>query len=160
MRGPFFCFNLSPFSLWQWNKKKWTTGTKWLAFSFFEEQDSSCIIIKLWWKHRSPWFSLSLSLSLYLAICPYRPSLLRSSLDNIQCPHRVDECKFLLVGKLCSICVGVHWRTSLMSSSLLLQQCSVCLTHLSWMTSEMGGKLLFSWCFVGCCFQDLFKNSM
>ena len=44
-----------------------------------------------------------------------------------------------------------------MSSSLLLQQCPTCLFHLIWMVLEMGGKCTYSYCFVGCCFQDLFN---
>ena len=38
-------------------------------------------------------------------------------------------------------CVGVHSRTSLMSSSLLLQQRPACLVHLTWMVFEMGGQV-------------------
>ncbi len=44
----------------------------------------------------------------------------------------------------------------LMSSSLLLLQCSV---HLNGMVCETGGKWLYSWCFVRWCFQDLFKTT-
>ena len=47
--------------------------------------------------------------------------------------------------------VGVHRSTSLMSSSLLLQQCPVCLVRLTWIVFVMGGRWLYSWCFVGCC---------
>ena len=46
---------------------------------------------------------------------------------------------------------GVHRRTSLMSSSLLLQQCPACLVRLTWIVFVMGGKWPYSWCFVGCC---------
>ena len=53
--------------------------------------------------------------------------------------------------------VGVHRSTSLMSSSLLLQQCPVCLARLTWIVFMMGGRWLYSWCFVGCCRQDLFN---
>ena len=51
--------------------------------------------------------------------------------------------------------VGVYWSTSLMSSSLLLQQCSACLVRLTWIVFVMGGRWPYSWCFVGCCLQDL-----
>ena len=37
-------------------------------------------------------------------------------------------------------CVGVHKSTSLMSSSLLLQQCPVCLVRLTWIAFVMGGR--------------------
>ena len=53
--------------------------------------------------------------------------------------------------------VGVHRSKSLMSSSLLLQQCSACLVRLTWIVFGMGGRLPYSWCFVGCCRQDLFN---
>ena len=44
--------------------------------------------------------------------------------------------------------VGVHRSTSLMSSSLLLQQCPACLVRLTWIVFEMGGKWPYSWCLV------------
>ena len=54
-------------------------------------------------------------------------------------------------------CVGVHKSTSLMSSSLLLQQCPACLVCLTWIVFVIGVRWLYSWCLVGCCRQDLFK---
>ena len=45
--------------------------------------------------------------------------------------------------------VGVHRSTSLMSSSLLLQQCPACLFRLTWIVFVMGGLWPYSWCFVG-----------
>ena len=44
-------------------------------------------------------------------------------------------------------CEGVHKRTSLMSSSLLFQQCPACLVRLTWMVFEMGCKWPYSWVF-------------
>ena len=52
---------------------------------------------------------------------------------------------------------GIHRSTSLMSSSLLLQQCPACLVHLTWIVFVMGGRWPYSWCLVGCCHQDLFN---
>ena len=52
-------------------------------------------------------------------------------------------------------CVGIHNSTSLMSSSLLLQQCPACLARLTWIV--IGGRWPYSWCLVGCCCQDLFR---
>ena len=40
--------------------------------------------------------------------------------------------------------VGVHRSTSLMSSSLLLQQCPACLVRLTWIVFVMGGRWLYS----------------
>ena len=53
--------------------------------------------------------------------------------------------------------VGVHRSTSLMSSSLLLQQCPACLVHLTLIVFMMGGRWPYSWCFVVSCCQDLFN---
>ena len=53
--------------------------------------------------------------------------------------------------------VGVHRSTSLMSSSLLLQQCPAWLVRLTWIVFVMGGKWAYSWCLVECCRQDLFN---
>ena len=53
--------------------------------------------------------------------------------------------------------VGVHRSTSLMSSSLLLQQCPACLVRLTWIVFVMGGRWPYSWCLVGCCHKDLFN---
>ena len=54
-------------------------------------------------------------------------------------------------------CVGIHKSTSLMSSSLLLQQCPAVLVRLPWLVFVIGGRRPYSWCLVGCCRQDLFK---
>ena len=51
-------------------------------------------------------------------------------------------------------CVGIHKSTSLMSSSLLLQQCPAYLVRLTWIVVEIGGRWPYSWCLVGCCCQD------
>ena len=51
-------------------------------------------------------------------------------------------------------CVGIHKSTSLMSSSLLLQQCPACLVRLTWIVFVIGGRWPYSWCLVGCCCQD------
>ena len=51
--------------------------------------------------------------------------------------------------------VGVHRSTSLMSSSLLLQQRPACLVRLTWIVFVMGGRCPYSWCLVGRCLQDL-----
>ena len=53
--------------------------------------------------------------------------------------------------------VGVHRNTSLMSSSLLFQQCPACLVRLTWIVFVMGRRWPYSWCLVGCCHQDLFN---
>ena len=52
---------------------------------------------------------------------------------------------------------GVHRSTSLMSSSLLLQQCPACLVRLTLIVFVMGGKWPYTCCFVGCYLYDLFN---
>ena len=54
-------------------------------------------------------------------------------------------------------CVGIHKSTSLMSSSLLLQQCPACLARLTWIDFVIGGRWPYSWCLVGCRCQDLLR---
>ena len=44
---------------------------------------------------------------------------------------------------------GVHRSTSLMSSSLLLQQCPACLVRPTWIVFMMGARWLYSWCLMG-----------
>ena len=55
--------------------------------------------------------------------------------------------------------MGVHRSTSLMSSSLLLLQCPACLVRLTWIVLLVGGRWLYSRCFVGCFLKDLFKTA-
>ena len=55
-------------------------------------------------------------------------------------------------------CVGIHKSTSLMSSSLLLQQCPACLVRLIWIVFVIGGRWPYNWCLVGCCCQDFLDS--
>ena len=61
-------------------------------------------------------------------------------------------CMYLQVGRPAFAWpyAGVSRSTSLMSSSLLLQQCPACLVHLTCIVFVMGGKWPYSWCLVGC----------
>ena len=56
--------------------------------------------------------------------------------------------------------VEVHRSTSLMSSSMLLQQCPAGLVCLTLIVFEMGDRWPYSWCFVGCWRQDLFNMAL
>ena len=62
-------------------------------------------------------------------------------------------CMYVLAGRhaFTRPYAGVHRSTSLMSSSLLLQQCPACLVRLTWIVFVMGGRWSYRWCFVGCC---------
>ena len=53
--------------------------------------------------------------------------------------------------------VGIHRSTSLMSLSLLLQQCPTSVVRLTWIVFLMGDRWPYSWCFVRCCLLDLFN---
>ena len=97
-------------------------------------------------QHGYPWPSLATS--------PYR-SLPLAGLEL----HPVSShscCMYVRAGRptFARSFVGVHRSTSLMSSSLLLQRCPACLARLIWIVFVMGGRWLYSWCFVGCCLQD------
>ena len=74
--------------------------------------------------------SLSLSLSRYLSL-----SLLASVRSSRLHPVSVESCsRLVVVGRptLARSGEGIHGRTSLMSSSLLLQKCLACLVRLIW----------------------------
>ena len=89
-----------------------------------------------------------------LAAPPYRSSLLAGPQGYIPYPHGAALRRFELVALLL---LGHVRGTSLMSSSLLLQQCPACLACLTLIVFVMGGWWPYSCCFVECCLQDLFK---
>ena len=90
--------------------------------------------------------SLSLSLSLHLITPPYHLSFLVGLQGKILRPDRADIYKSLLVGQHWHVYARVCKRTSLMSSSLLLQQCPAYLVCLTWMNCETGGMWPYSYC--------------
>ena len=98
---------------------------------------------------------LSLTLSRY-------PSLSFIALDRSSGLHPVSSqscCMKVRAGRpaFARPWEGVYWSTSLMSSSLLLQQCPACLVCLTCIVFVMGGRWPYSCSFVGCCLQDLFN---
>ena len=96
-----------------------------------------------------------------LATSPYHSSSPAGLQGYILCPHIVAVCKFELVFLLLHGHMwGVHWSTSLMSSSFLLQLCPACLVRLTFIVLVMGGKCPYSWCLVGYCRQDLFNIAL
>ena len=98
-------------------------------------------------QHGYPWPSLATS--------PYRSSPLAGLQGYIPYSHRGAVCIF--EPAFAQPYVGVHRSTSLMNSSLLLQQCPVCLVRLTGVVFVMGGRWPYSWRFEGCCLQDLFN---
>ena len=121
-----------------------------ISFYLFAFPSYLCIIIMSCCQHRYLWPSLATS--------PYCSLPLAGLQGYILYPHRAAVCRFeLVVLLLLGHMWGVHRSTSLMSSSLLLQQCPACLVCLTWTVFMMGGRWLYSWCFVGCCLLDLFN---
>ena len=120
-------------------------------------QDWSCnpqtiiiLIIMSCHQHGYLWPSLSTP--------PYRPSLPAGLQGYIPYLHRAAVCRFEQVAlPLLSHVRGVHRSISLMSSSLLLQQCSACLVHLILIVFVMVSGWPYSCCFVWSCLQDLFN---
>ena len=111
---------------------------------FVESPVIIIIIIMSCRQHGYPWPSLATS--------PNHSSPPAGLQDYIPCPH-------IAAGRPAFAWpyAGVHRSTSLMSSSLLLQQCVACLVRLTCIVFVMGGKWPYSWCLVRFCRQDLFN---
>ena len=116
--------------------------------------------VKLWLLHSNVWNHLIIIMSHCQHGFP-SPSLATSLLSIA--PWRLHPvlaqicCRLLLAGHptLDCPCEGVHWSTSLISLSLLLQLCPSYLVRQTWIHFVMSGQWLYSCCFVGCCLQDL-----
>ena len=105
--------------------------------------------------HVVPLARISLTLS-----CHFSLSFIASGMSSGLHPVSSHSCcMYVLVGRpaFARPYVGVHRSTSLMSLSLLLQQCPVCLVCLTLIVFVIGDRWQYSWCFVGCCCQDLFN---
>ena len=105
--------------------------------------------------HVMPLPRISLSLS-----CHFSLSLIASGRSSWLHPVSSQSCcMYVPAGRpaFAQPYVGVYRITSLMSSSLLLQQCPACLVNLTWIVFVMRGRWPYSWCLVGFCRQDLFK---
>ena len=101
--------------------------------------------------HVVPPARISLTLSRYFSL-----SFIAS--DRSSGIHPVSShscCMYVRAGR--PAFAGVHWSTSLMSSSFLLPQCPACLVRLAWIVFVTGGRWPYNWCLVGCCRQDLFN---
>ena len=93
----------------------------------------------------SPPLSLSLTIRLYHSSLPAGP------LDFILYLYR-----FISRPTLARPCEGVHRRSSLMSSFLLLQLCPAYLVLHIWIVLEMGDRWPYNCYFMGCRLQVLF----
>ena len=85
---------------------------------------------------------------------PYRPSLPAGPQGYVPYLHRAAVCRFELVALL--LLGHLKGSTSLLSSSLLLQQFPACLVRLTLIVFVIGGRRQYSCCFVDCCLRDLF----
>ena len=113
------------------------------------------IYIYIYHHHIVPLARVSLTLSHH-----FSPSFIasgRSSGLHLVSSH--SWCIYVLAGRpaFAQRYVGVDRSTSLMSSSLLLQQCPACLVGLTWIVFHDGRKVAYSWCFVECCRQYFFN---
>ena len=106
-------------------------------------------------RHIVPPARISLILSLHFSlsfIASGRSSELHPVSSHSCCMYICSSWSSCFGSAVC----GVHWSTSLMSLSLLPQQCPACLVRRIWIVFVMGCRWPYSWCFVGCCLQDLF----
>ena len=91
------------------------------------------------------WISLTLSRHFSLSFITSGRS------SGLHLVFSLSYCMYVLSGCLAFArpYVGFHRSTSIMSLSLLLQQCPVCLVRLTWMVFVMGGRWQYSRCLVG-----------
>ena len=149
------------------NKPEWAkstgdmTGKTELVNQWPENKDSGrtflfCFLFKYHHHHHVVLVArISLTLSRHFSL-----SFIASGRSSGQHPVSSHSCwMYVRAGRpaFARPCVGVHKSTSLMSSSLLLQQCPACPVRLTWIVFVIGGRWPYSWCLVGCCRQDLFK---
>ena len=128
-----------------------------LDFLFFITLLYTCFFRRIYHHHHvAPLSRISLTLSRHFSLAFIASG--RSSALHPVSSHSC--CMYVLAGHppFARPYMEVHRSTSLMSSSLLLQQCSACLVRLTWIVFVMGGRWPYSWCLVGCCRQDLFAT--
>ena len=103
--------------------------------------------------------TLSARISLTLSRHPSISSIASGRSSGLHPVSAPSCCMYVRAGRpaFARPCEGVHRSTSLMSWSLLLQQCPVCLVRLIFIFFVMGGKWPYGCFFVGCCLQDLFN---
>ena len=122
----------------------------------------NCVVILNWivWNHHLvvPLARISLTLSRHFSL-----SFIASGMSSGLHPVSSHSCwVYVRAGRpaFARSYVGVRRSTSLMSSSLLLQQCPACLVRLTWIVFVMERRWPYSWCLVVCCRQDLFNRTV
>ena len=110
--------------------------------------------------HHHHHVALSAWIFLTLARHPSLSSIAFSRSSELHPVSAQSCCIYIRAGRpaFARPCEGVHRSTSLMSSSLLLQQCPTCLVRLILIVFMIGGWWRYSYCFVGYCHQDLFNR--
>ena len=124
-------------------------------FSFFSHFSSFVSFLLCHHHHVVPLAQISLTLSRHFSL-----SFIASGRSSGLHPVSSHSCcMYFLAGRpdFARPYVGVHRSTSLMSSSLLLQQSPACLVRLTVIVFVMGARWPYSWCFVRYCRQDLFN---
>ena len=105
--------------------------------------------------HVVPPEQISLTLSRYFSL-----SFIASGRSSGLHPVSSHSCSmYVRAGRpaFARLYVRVHRNTSLMSSSLLLQEYPACLVRLTWIVFVIGDRWSYSWCLVGSCRQDMFN---
>ena len=104
--------------------------------------------------HVVPLAWISLTLSRHFSL-----SFIASGRSSLLHPVSSHCCMYVRAGlpAFARPYVEIHRSTSLMSSSLFLQQCPACLVRLTWIVFVMGGRWPYRWCLVGCYRRDLFN---
>ena len=125
--------------------------------SFYKYKYSKGPLFRKSYHHHHVTASAQISLTLYR-----HPSLLSITSGRSSGLHRVSTqscCMYVQAGHpaFAQPCEGVHKSTSLMSSSLLLQQGPACLVRLILIVFVMSGWWSYSCCCVECCLLDLFN---
>ena len=143
--------------LWQTSVQTWNIQFYWIASKQIFYEINIYIYIYIYHHHHHVVLVARISLTL-----SRHSSLSFIALGRSSDQHRVSSHScwmYVRAGHPAFAwpCVGVHKSTSLMSSSLFLQQCPACLVRLTWIVFVIGGRWPYSWCLVGCCRQDLFK---
>ena len=101
----------------------------------------------------------SAQISLTLSRHPFRSSIASGRSSGLHPVSAQSCCISVRAGRpaFARPCEGVHSRSSLITSSLLLQQCTAYLVRLILIVFVMGSRWPYSCCFMRRCLQDLFN---
>ena len=120
--------------------------SKWRQFNHFTLHIHTCIY------HHHHHHVVLLALISLILCCHFSLSFIASGRSSGLHPISSHSCCMYVLAVRPAFArpyVGVHRITSLMSSSLLLQQCPACLVRLTWIVFVMGDRWPYSWCFAG-----------